>query len=290
MQPYLGFYTGPEDSNSGPRACRANAPLSHLHAHSPLWVWVWVWCVPFLTGSRVPQASPLLTVWVRMTLEFSSSYLQFPSVGIADMHAVLGISPKGFTHLMHVIYQLLHPQPVLKFLRTQSFRDYTFCVISGDRSGASRILQSDSRCSQMRIGNKVELSGGAFFWQHRPWVQSLPLLQTGGRWGWQWQQNHKRNNYKVLWWNQTGSNISTRFMLCVCCFVWICMLFGLSQLRVCLMPNKVKEGFKSPGTEVMDGCEPPCPCCVLNPGLLQDHQMLLTAEPSLQPNRLVLFS
>lgn len=102
----------------------------------------------------MPQASPLLTVWVGMTLEFSSFYLQFSSVGITDVHAMLGISPKGFTHLMLVIYQLLHLQPVLNFLRTQSFKDYTFCIISGDRSKASRMLQSVSRCSQMRVGDK----------------------------------------------------------------------------------------------------------------------------------------
>lgn len=87
------------------------------------------------------------------------------------MHAVLGISPKGFTHLMHVIYQLLHPQPMLNFLRTQSFRDYTSYVISGDRSRASRMPQSILRCSQMRIGNKRWSSVVEHFsHMHRPWV------------------------------------------------------------------------------------------------------------------------
>ena len=34
---------------------------------------------------------------------------------------------------------------------------------------------------------------------------------------------------------------------------------------------------------IIDGCEPPCGCCELNSGPLEEQLELLTAEPSLQP-------
>ena len=34
---------------------------------------------------------------------------------------------------------------------------------------------------------------------------------------------------------------------------------------------------------IMDGCEPSCGCCDLNSGPLEEPSVLLTAEPSLQP-------
>ena len=34
---------------------------------------------------------------------------------------------------------------------------------------------------------------------------------------------------------------------------------------------------------ITDGCEPPCGCWELNSGPLEEQAMLLTAEPSLQP-------
>jgi hypothetical protein len=34
---------------------------------------------------------------------------------------------------------------------------------------------------------------------------------------------------------------------------------------------------------IMDGCEPPCGCWDLNSGPSEEHLVLLTAEPSLQP-------
>ena len=37
------------------------------------------------------------------------------------------------------------------------------------------------------------------------------------------------------------------------------------------------EGVSSPGTEVMDGCEPPCGCWELNLVPLQDRWVLLTS-------------
>ena len=34
---------------------------------------------------------------------------------------------------------------------------------------------------------------------------------------------------------------------------------------------------------IIDGCEPPCGCWELNSGPLEEHSVLLTSEPSLQP-------
>jgi hypothetical protein len=45
------------------------------------------------------------------------------------------------------------------------------------------------------------------------------------------------------------------------------------------------EGVRCPGTEVTDSCELPCGCWELDPGPLEEQQLiLLTAEPSLQSN------
>jgi hypothetical protein len=38
---------------------------------------------------------------------------------------------------------------------------------------------------------------------------------------------------------------------------------------------------------IIDGSEPPCGCWELNSGPLEKQSVLLTAEPSLQPNHLV---
>ena len=40
--------------------------------------------------------------------------------------------------------------------------------------------------------------------------------------------------------------------------------------------------------EVTDGCEPTCGCWDLNPGPLQEQQVLLTTEPSLQSSKVFL--
>ena len=39
-----------------------------------------------------------------------------------------------------------------------------------------------------------------------------------------------------------------------------------------------------PEDPITDGCEPPCGCSELNSGPLGEQPVLLTAEPSLQPN------
>jgi hypothetical protein len=44
-----------------------------------------------------------------------------------------------------------------------------------------------------------------------------------------------------------------------------------------------REGIRSSGTRVIDGCESPRGYFELNLGLLQEQPVLLVAEPSLQP-------
>ena len=39
---------------------------------------------------------------------------------------------------------------------------------------------------------------------------------------------------------------------------------------------------------IIDGCEPPCGCWVLNSGPLEKQSVLLTSEPSLQPHNVFL--
>ncbi|CAO2634374.1 E3 ubiquitin-protein ligase NEDD4, partial [Lemmus lemmus] len=48
--------------------------------------------------------------------------------------------------------------------------------------------------------------------------------------------------------------------------------------------DKTEEGVGSPGSEVTDGCEPPCGCWELNPGSLEEDHLLLSDEPYLQPH------
>jgi hypothetical protein len=49
------------------------------------------------------------------------------------------------------------------------------------------------------------------------------------------------------------------------------------RLHVCLC-----EGVRSPGTGVIDRFKLPCVCWELNPGPLEEQDMLLTIEPSVQ--------
>ncbi|KAM7334462.1 hypothetical protein ACRRTK_007782 [Alexandromys fortis] len=42
-------------------------------------------------------------------------------------------------------------------------------------------------------------------------------------------------------------------------------------------------GQKRAPDPIIDGCEPPCVCWELNSGPLEEQAMLLTSEPSLQP-------
>ena len=47
--------------------------------------------------------------------------------------------------------------------------------------------------------------------------------------------------------------------------------------------RRSEDGIRSPGTGVKSGCESPCGCWVLKLGPLQEQHVLLSTEPSLQP-------
>jgi hypothetical protein len=51
----------------------------------------------------------------------------------------------------------------------------------------------------------------------------------------------------------------------------------------------VFEGVIFPGTGVADRCELPCGCWELNSGPLEEQPVLFTAEPFLQPLKLIYF-
>ena len=55
-------------------------------------------------------------------------------------------------------------------------------------------------------------------------------------------------------------------------------------------PLKPEEGVRTSGTGVMDGCRLPCGCWELNSGPLEEQPVLLTTEPSLQPQKSVFFN
>ena len=50
-----------------------------------------------------------------------------------------------------------------------------------------------------------------------------------------------------------------------------------------------RDGVRFPKAGVAGGCELQCQCWELNLGPLQEQQVLLTAEPSLQPPGMVHF-
>jgi hypothetical protein len=54
-------------------------------------------------------------------------------------------------------------------------------------------------------------------------------------------------------------------------------------LHTYVLPWKSEEGVGFLGTGGTDGCDPPYGFYEPNPGLLEEHQVFLTAEPSLQP-------
>ena len=105
------------------------------------------------------------------------------------------------------------------------------------------------------------------------------------------------------WTNQPGNSgfpltsapqsHACRHLLPTVCFVlnlylFISFLFAFC-LHVCLCTTSLaclwrsEEGIWSLGTGVTDICEPACGCCGLNPGPLQEQQVLLTTETPLQP-------
>ena len=64
-------------------------------------------------------------------------------------------------------------------------------------------------------------------------------------------------------------------------------LFNLCTLAFCLHVY-LCEGFGSSGMGVTDSCELPYGCWELNPGPLEEQPVLLTNEPSLQPQNQLL--
>jgi hypothetical protein len=46
---------------------------------------------------------------------------------------------------------------------------------------------------------------------------------------------------------------------------------------------------KNASDPITDGCEPPCDCWDLNSGPLEEQSVLLTTEPSLQPQDLFIY-
>lgn len=70
------------------------------------------------------------------------------------------------------------------------------------------------------------------------------------------------------------------FILCVWAFICICICASLAYL----VPKEgLEEGTGSLRTGLKVGCEPPCGSWELNLSLLQEQQVLLTTELSLQP-------
>ena len=61
--------------------------------------------------------------------------------------------------------------------------------------------------------------------------------------------------------------------LCACIFCRVCAL----------CPQKSEDGMGSPGPGVRDSCRLLCGCWELNPGPMEEQPVLLTTEPSLQP-------
>ena len=60
------------------------------------------------------------------------------------------------------------------------------------------------------------------------------------------------------------------------------MCMSILPEHACLGPEEPEEGFRFPATGVMGSYESPCGCRELNSGSLQEQQVLLAAEPSVQ--------
>jgi hypothetical protein len=56
------------------------------------------------------------------------------------------------------------------------------------------------------------------------------------------------------------------------------------------VPSEARRGVISPRTGAISGFKPPCGCCKLNQGPLQEQQVVSIPEPSLQVLRLYLIS
>lgn len=65
-------------------------------------------------------------------------------------------------------------------------------------------------------------------------------------------------------------------------YIYFCACLSLCATHV-QCQESLEDSVRSPGTRVTNGCEMPCRCWEPNPGSLQDQQVLLNSEPSLQP-------
>ena len=61
--------------------------------------------------------------------------------------------------------------------------------------------------------------------------------------------------------------------------IYLFIYYVYNILSVCM-----SAGHKRAPNLITDGCEPPCGCRELNSGPLEEQAMLLTTEPSPQPN------
>lgn len=79
-------------------------------------------------------------------------------------------------------------------------------------------------------------------------------------------------------------------------FYCLKFIFYFVSINVCLyfvhvhhicawFPERPEKEVGSYGTGVPDSCEKPCRCWESNPSPLEDHLVLLAAEPSLQPQQ-----
>jgi hypothetical protein len=99
-----------------------------------------------------------------------------------------------------------------------------------------------------------------------------------------------------LWFDGPTILVTSRFCCCCCCcclhfFNFTCMslLLYVTAPYACLMPAEAKRGHQNPWNGVRDGCEPWCGCWEPNLGPLQGQQVLIIAEPYLQPQSMVSF-
>ena len=68
--------------------------------------------------------------------------------------------------------------------------------------------------------------------------------------------------------------------------VYVCVSFYAPFVRVCRYPQRPEEGVGSHVIGITNSYELACKCWELNPGPLEEHPVLLTTEPSLQPEGL----
>lgn len=71
------------------------------------------------------------------------------------------------------------------------------------------------------------------------------------------------------------------FIIFFPCKYFPCM--RVCTLLACMVPTETRRGPQNPWDCCIDGCELPCGFWEPNLGSLEEHQTLLTTEPSLEP-------